>query len=148
MALDLIKNDIHSPYMARSDETANQFTWGHPDKSFPRRAKVTFRSDEVSLIFRAGPFVGHSSPGIVLINAANEPFLEYRLIVRFTGDYHFFAELSIWGLLKKKWRVDRGGANEEGVGSTETLLSSDLPLDVSSRQMFLNAILRVLDQHH
>jgi hypothetical protein len=32
------------------------------------------------------------------------------------------------GLLKKKWRVDRGAANEEGVGSTETLLGSDLPI--------------------
>jgi hypothetical protein len=32
------------------------------------------------------------------------------------------------GLLKKKWRVVRDAANEEGVGSTETRLSSDLPI--------------------
>lgn len=32
------------------------------------------------------------------------------------------------GLLKKKWRLVRDAANEEGVGSTETRLSSDLPI--------------------
>jgi hypothetical protein len=41
---------------------------------------------------------------------------------------HFVIELFKEGLLKKKWRDVRDAANEEGVGSTETRLSSDLPI--------------------
>jgi hypothetical protein len=40
----------------------------------------------------------------------------------------FLCRILTWGLLNQKWRVDRGVANEDGVGSTETRLSSDLPI--------------------
>ena len=46
------------------------------------------------------------------------------LLVSRSWDYETAKE----GLLKKKWRVVRDAANEEGVGSTETRLSSDLPI--------------------
>jgi hypothetical protein len=47
---------------------------------------------------------------------------------RFSSMRNCIKRTPTWGLLKKKWRLVRDAANEEGVGSTETRLSSDLPI--------------------
>lgn len=90
---DWIKNETKSLYIARPDGAANELIWAHPDRSIPRGAKITVRSDEVALFFREGKFIGRIPPGTVLMDTANVPFLGHLLIDQFTGGNQFITEL-------------------------------------------------------
>jgi membrane protease subunit (stomatin/prohibitin family) len=88
-----IKNETSSLYIARPDNEANELIWAHPDRSIPRGAKITVRSDEVALFYREGKFIGRIPPGTVLMDTANVPFLGHLLIDQFTGGNQFITEL-------------------------------------------------------
>jgi len=90
---DWIKNETKSLYIARPDFAANELIWAHPDRSIPRGAKVTVRSDETALFFREGKYIGKISAGTVLMDTANVPFLGHLLIDQFTGGNQFITEL-------------------------------------------------------
>jgi len=87
------KNETKSLYVARPDTAPNEMIWAHPDRSIPRGAKITVRSDEIALFFREGKFIGRISPGTVLMDTANVPFLGHLLIDQFTGGNQFITEL-------------------------------------------------------
>jgi len=88
-----IKNESRSLYIARPDAAANELIWSHPDRSIPRGAKITVRSDEIALFFREGKYIGRISPGTVLMDTANVPFLGHLLVDQFTGGNQFITEL-------------------------------------------------------
>ncbi len=90
--LDWIKKEAQAQYIARPDHAFNDLIWAHPDRSIPRGAKITIRSDEVALFFREGQFVGQILAGTVLMDTANIPFLG-SLIDQFTGGNQFITEL-------------------------------------------------------
>ena len=89
---DWIKDQTQAQYIARPDHAFNDLIWAHPDRSIPRGAKITIRSDEVALFFREGQFVGQILAGTVLMDTANIPFLG-SLIDQFTGAKQFITEL-------------------------------------------------------
>jgi membrane protease subunit (stomatin/prohibitin family) len=81
-------------YIARPAEAARDLIYLHPDKSIPRGAKLTVRSDECALFFREGKYIGTINPGTTtLIDTANIPFLGHGLINSFTDGNHFITEL-------------------------------------------------------
>ena len=43
---------------------ANELIWSHPDRSIPRGAKITVRSDEIALFFREGKYIGRMVFGL------------------------------------------------------------------------------------
>ena len=55
---DWIKDQSKALYIARPDQASNDLVWAHPDRSIPRGAKLTVRSDEIALFFREGQFMG------------------------------------------------------------------------------------------
>ena len=87
-----IKDQSKALYIARPDQASNDLVWAHPDRSIPRGAKLTVRSDEIALFFREGQFIGEILPGTVLMDTANIPFLG-SLIDQFTGGNQFITEL-------------------------------------------------------
>ena len=89
---DWIKDQSKALYIARPDQASNELVWAHPDRSIPRGAKLTVRSDEIALFFREGQFIGEILPGTVLMDTANIPFLG-SLIDQFTGGNQFITEL-------------------------------------------------------
>ncbi len=81
-------------YIARPAEAARDLIYLHPDKSIPRGAKLTVRSDECALFFREGKYIGTINPGTTtLIDTANIPFLGHGLIDSFTDGNHFITEI-------------------------------------------------------
>lgn len=81
-------------YIARPAEAARYLIYLHPDKSIPRGAKLTVRSDECALFFREGKYIGTINPGTTtLIDTANIPFLGHGLINLFTDGNHFITEI-------------------------------------------------------
>jgi membrane protease subunit (stomatin/prohibitin family) len=86
--------ETKSFYIARPPEFSRDLIYLHPDKSIPRGAKLTVRSDECALFFREGKYIGTINPGTTtLIDTANIPFLGHLLIDNFTGGDHFITEV-------------------------------------------------------
>lgn len=118
---DWIKNETKSLYVARPDSAANELVWAHPDRSIPRGAKITVRSDEVALFFREGRLIGRISPGTVLMDTANVPFLGHLLIDQFTGGNQFITELYFC-----KTSETQVSLYQESIGQYTDLLSTNL----------------------
>lgn len=118
---DWIKNETKSLYVARPDTSANELIWAHPDRSIPRGAKITVRSDEVALFFREGKFIGRISPGTVLMDTANVPFLGHLLIDQFTGGNQFITELYFC-----KTSETQVSLYQDNIGQYTDLLSTNL----------------------
>lgn len=94
MALNFFTKETKSLYIARPPENARDLIYQHPDKSIPRGAKLTVRSDECALFFREGKYIGNVDPGTTtLIDTGNIPFLGHGLIDAFTGGNHFLTEI-------------------------------------------------------
>ena len=94
MALNFFTKETKSFYIARPAEAARDLIYLHPDKSIPRGAKLTVRSDECALFFREGKYIGTINPGTTtLIDTANIPFLGHGLIDAFTDGNHFITEV-------------------------------------------------------
>ena len=94
MALNFFTKETKSFYIARPAEAARDLIYLHPDKSIPRGAKLTVRSDECALFFREGKYIGTIKPGTTtLIDTANIPFLGHGLIDAFTDGNHFLTEI-------------------------------------------------------
>ena len=94
---DWIKDQTQAQYIARPDHAFNDLIWPHPDRSIPRGAKITIRSDEVAVFFREGQFIGKILAGTVLMDTANIPFLGSlltNLLVEISSSQnYFFARL-------------------------------------------------------
>ena len=94
MALNFFTKETKSFYIARPPEAARDLIYQHPDKSIPRGAKLTVRSDECALFFREGKYIGKVNPGTTTqIDTANIPFLGHGLIDAFTDGNHFLTEV-------------------------------------------------------
>lgn len=93
MAFNWLKRETKSQYIARPPEVANLLVYYHPDRSIPRGAKLTVRSDECALFFREGNYIGRVDAGTTLLDTANIPFLGHLLIDGFTGANHFICEI-------------------------------------------------------
>jgi len=65
----------------------------HPDKSIPRGAKLTVRTDECALFFREGQYVDRLDAGTYLLDTSNVPFLGHLLIDKFTNANHFITQV-------------------------------------------------------
>lgn len=85
--------ETKSFYIARPPEADNKLVYLHPDKSIPRGAKLTVRSDECVLFFREGRYIGRVNAGTVILDTANIPFLGHLLIDRFTDSNQFLCEI-------------------------------------------------------
>ena len=101
-----IKKETQAQYIARPDHASNDLIWPHPDRSIPRGAKITVRSDEVALFYREGKFVGQILAGTVLLDTANVPFLG-SLIDQFTDGNQFITELFFCKTSETQLRLDR-----------------------------------------
>ncbi|MDE1918252.1 MAG: SPFH domain-containing protein [Sphingomonadales bacterium] len=93
MAFDWLRRETKSQYIARPAEAAHELVYYHPDRSIPRGAKLTVRSDECALFFREGRYIGRIDAGTALLDTANIPFLGHLLVDGFTGGNHFLCEL-------------------------------------------------------
>jgi len=92
--LNFFTKETKSLYIARPDESARELIYLHPDKSIPRGAKLTVRSNECALFFREGKFIGTVDPGTTtLIDTANIPFLGHGIVNSFTDGNHFLTEI-------------------------------------------------------
>lgn len=118
---DWIKNETKSLYIARPDFAANELIWAHPDRSIPRGAKVTVRSDETALFFREGKYIGKISAGTVLMDTANVPFLGHLLIDQFTGGNQFITELYFCKISETQISF-----HQETIGQFTDILSANL----------------------
>jgi membrane protease subunit (stomatin/prohibitin family) len=116
-----IKNETKSLYIARPDNAANELIWAHPDRSIPRGAKITVRSDEIALFYREGRLIGRISPGSVLMDTANVPFLGHLLIDQFTGGNQFITELYFC-----KTSETQVSLHQQNIGQYTDLLSTNL----------------------
>lgn len=104
MALGWFTKETKSMYIARPAQQADDLIFLHPDKSIPRGAKLTVRSDECALFFREGKYIGKINPGTtVQIDTANIPFLGHLLIDKFTDANHFICELFFVRLSEKRF---------------------------------------------
>lgn len=88
-----IKQEARSFFIARPPEFADRLVFLHPDRSIPRGAKVTVRSDECALFFREGKLIGKLDAGTYLLDTANLPFLGHLIIDEFSNANHFICEL-------------------------------------------------------
>jgi len=93
MVFGWLTNETKSFYVARPDEYSGALIYLHPDKSIPRGAKFTVRSDECALFFREGRYIGRINSGTVLLDTANIPFLGHLLVDKFTDANHFICEV-------------------------------------------------------
>lgn len=107
MVFGWLTKETKSAYIARPPEFAQQLIYLHPDKSIPRGAKLTVRSDECVLFFREGQFIGRIDAGTVLLDTANIPFLGHLLIDNFTDGNHFICELFFVSLSEIIFHVAR-----------------------------------------
>ena len=88
-----IKQETRSFFIARPPECADRLIFLHPDRSIPRGAKITVRSDECALFFREGKLIGKIDAGTYLLDTANLPFLGHLIIDEFSNANHFICEL-------------------------------------------------------
>ena len=88
-----IKQETQSFFIARPPERADRLIFLHPDRSIPRGAKITIRSDECALFFREGKIIGKLDTGTQLLDTANIPFLGHLIIDEFSNANHFICEL-------------------------------------------------------
>ncbi|MBP6275983.1 SPFH domain-containing protein [Limnohabitans parvus] len=108
VTLSFIRDETKSLYIARPESAMGQLVYMHPDKSIPRGAKITVRSDECALFFREGKFIARLNPGTELLDTANLPFLGHFLVDHFTGANHFLCELFF--VATHECRLDSGVA--------------------------------------
>jgi len=101
MVLGWFTKEVKSAYLARPSEYANELIYLHPDKSVPRGAKLTVRSDECVLFFREGRYIGRINAGTVLLDTASIPFLGHLLVDTLTAANHFICELFYVSLSEK-----------------------------------------------
>jgi membrane protease subunit (stomatin/prohibitin family) len=106
MAFGWLTKETKSAYIARPAESVHSLVYLHPDKSIPRGAKLTVRSDECALFFRDGKYVGRIDAGSVLLDTANIPFLGHLLIDQFTDANHFICEVFFVSLNEIIFRID------------------------------------------
>jgi membrane protease subunit (stomatin/prohibitin family) len=85
--------ETKSLYIARPPHAAKDLIFLHPDKTIPRGANLTVRSDECALFFREGRLVGRLGPGTHNVDTANIPFLGHLLVDKLTDGNHFITEL-------------------------------------------------------
>lgn len=105
MAFGWLTNETKSLYIARPAEYAGYLIYLHPDKSIPRGAKLTVRSDECALFFREGRLIGRINAGTILLDTANIPFLGHLLVDKFTDANQFICEIFFVSLKETVFRV-------------------------------------------
>ncbi len=93
MVFKWLTNETQTAYIARPPEANGQLIYMHPDKSIPRGAKLTVRTDECVLFFREGQFVSRLDAGTFLLDTNNVPFLGHLLVDKFTNANHFITQL-------------------------------------------------------
>lgn len=93
VTLKPITDESKAMYVARPEHASGRLIYVHPDKSIPRGAKITVRSDECALFFREGQFVVRINAGTELLDTGNIPYLGHLLVDRFTDGNHFLCEL-------------------------------------------------------
>lgn len=93
MVLGFFTKETKSFYIARPSEASADLIYLYPDKTIPRGAKLTVRSNECALFFQEGKYIGTVNPGTTtLIDTANIPFLG-RVVNAFTDGNHFLTEI-------------------------------------------------------
>jgi membrane protease subunit (stomatin/prohibitin family) len=90
--VDFVKGGVQRMMIARDDAFKDQVVFKHPDQTFPFWSQLTVDSDEVSLFFRDGRYVGSLGAGRHTLQTDNIPFLN-ALVDRFTGGNVFISEL-------------------------------------------------------
>ena len=85
--------ETKSLYIARPPHAAKDLIFLHPDKTIPRGANLTVRSDECALFFREGRLIGRLGAGTHNIDTANIPFLGHLMVDKLTDGNHFITEL-------------------------------------------------------
>jgi membrane protease subunit (stomatin/prohibitin family) len=90
--VDFVKGGVQRLMIARDDAAKDQVVFKHPDQTFPFWSQLTVDSDEVSLFFRDGRYVGSLGAGRHTLQTDNIPFLN-ALVDRFTGGNVFISEL-------------------------------------------------------
>jgi membrane protease subunit (stomatin/prohibitin family) len=93
VTLKPITDESKAMYLVRPEHASGRLIYVHPDKSIPRGAKLTVRTDECALFFREGQFVVRINAGTELLDTNNIPYLGHLLVDRFTGGNHFLCEL-------------------------------------------------------
>ncbi|MBI3375496.1 MAG: SPFH domain-containing protein [Betaproteobacteria bacterium] len=93
MVFKWLTTETQSAYIARPPSADGQLIYMHPDKSVPRGAKLTIRSDECALFFREGQFVNRLDAGTYLLDTNNVPFLGHLLVDKFTNANHFVTQI-------------------------------------------------------
>jgi membrane protease subunit (stomatin/prohibitin family) len=93
VTLKPITDESKAMYIVRPEHASGRLIYAHPDKSIPRGAKLTVRSDECALFFREGQFVVRINAGTELLDTNNIPYLGHLLVDRFTDGNHFLCEL-------------------------------------------------------
>lgn len=93
VTLKAVTDESKAMYIARPESATQRLIYLHPDKSVPRGAKLTVRSDECALFFREGQFIARVDSGTELLDTASIPFLGHLLVDRFTDGNHFLCEL-------------------------------------------------------
>ena len=91
--MSFFTRETKSLYIQRPDVAAKSLVYLHPDRSIPRGASLTVRSDECAVFFREGVYVNTLQAGSYQLDTANIPFLGHLLIDSFTGAAHFVTEL-------------------------------------------------------
>ena len=129
---DWIKDQTQAQYIARPDHAFNDLIWPHPDRSIPRGAKITIRSDEVAVFFREGQFIGKILAGTVLMDTANIPFLG-SLVDQFTGGNQFITELFFCKTSEAQFLLQREklGQFEDPAGGNLVVLEGRLEYTVA-----------------
>lgn len=92
-SMSWISDETKKMYIARPEDAVGRLIYLYPDKSIPRGAKITVRSDEWALFFREGRFVARMDAGTEVLDTANLPFLGHLLIDNFTNANHFICEI-------------------------------------------------------
>jgi hypothetical protein len=67
VTLSFIRDETKSLYIARPESAMGDLVYMHPDKSIPRGAKITVRSDECALFFREGKFIARLNLSLIHI---------------------------------------------------------------------------------
>lgn len=93
VTLKPITDESKAMYIVRPEHASGRLIYVHPDKSIPRGAKLTVRTDECALFFREGQFVVRINAGTELLDTNNIPYLGHLLVDRFTDGNHFLCEL-------------------------------------------------------
>jgi hypothetical protein len=106
-----LKKSVSDLYIASPPEAAQRLIWLYPDRSIPRGARLTVRSDEAVVFFREGRPVGTLDAGTHIIESAHLPFLGDLVVSPLTGDNHYLTELFF---VRRSECIHRTGARPIG----------------------------------